>query len=51
MQYVISILTGTWDCISSFELYGIRIVPLIFTVCGIYVFVRILSKFLKMGGD
>lgn len=51
MVNVFNILQSTWNCISSFELYGIKIVPFMFSVCGITVFIMILMRFLKMGGD
>lgn len=49
MDNVFNILQSTWNCISSFELFGIRIVPFMFTVCGIFVFIRILMNFLNGG--
>lgn len=49
MSDLFGILKSTWTCISSFEIYGIKIIPLIFSVCGIIVFIRILMNFL--GGD
>lgn len=51
MSNVFDILISTWNCIVSFEIYGIKIVPFTFSVCGIIVFIRILMKFLKMDGD
>ena len=51
MVNVFNILQSTWNCISAFELFGIRIIPLMFSVCGIIVFIRILMRFLKMGGE
>ena len=49
MSDLFDILKSTWTCISSFEIYCIKIIPLIFSVCGIIVFIRILINFL--GGD
>ena len=51
MSDVFNILISTWNCIASFEIYGIKIVPFMFSVCGIIVFIRILMIFLKMAGD
>lgn len=48
MTSVFNILQSIWYCISSFEIYGIKIVPFTFSVCGIIVFIRILMRFLKM---
>lgn len=51
MGNVFNILQSIWNCISSFEIYGIKFVPFTFAVCGIIVFIRILMHFLNMGGD
>lgn len=48
MSDLFSVLQLTWSCISSFAIYGIKIIPLMFSVCGIIVFIRILMRFLKM---
>lgn len=51
MSDVFNLLQSTWDCISSFEIYGLKIVPFMFSVTGITIFIAILMRFLQMGGD
>lgn len=49
MDNVFAFLYDLWDVLSSFEIYGIQIVPFMFACIGIIIAIRILMRFL--GGD